>query len=300
MIVGNLFAHHGVAHPHRRQRILAAEREVLGHTFDEPERQRVEAHQSAAGRAFGDVVLEHVHELVAEHVIVVGVDAGERHDDARAVRLGDAARAFLELLADDVRLLEVRMVGVEDERLAVERVPEGVRVARVPALRHARRVVDDQRLGRIEEVVEVIRLEDFPGEGLVLDLVAAEVLLGLGWSGRKERRERHDGRRPAHAKSGHVRSPRNDPQQRVFPKSKRVVHSGFLPSHGGARDVPHQTPPNFAENGASPNASSSRVLPLPNYQYHRRTMRSPIPSRCRRGRLGLRSSGPAVILAISL
>ena len=75
---------HGVAHPHRRERILAAEREVLGHTFDEPERQRVEAHQSAARRALGDVVLEDVHELVAEHVIVVGVDAGERHDDARA------------------------------------------------------------------------------------------------------------------------------------------------------------------------------------------------------------------------
>ena len=110
-----LVAHDGVAHPHRRERILAAEREVLGHSFDEPERKRVEAHQTAARRAFGDVVLEDVHELVAEHVVVVGVDAGERHDDARAVRLGDAARAFLELLADDVRLLEVRMVGVEDQ-----------------------------------------------------------------------------------------------------------------------------------------------------------------------------------------
>ena len=138
---------HRVAHPHRGERIVAAEREVLGHTFDEPERQRVEAHQAAARRAFGDVVLEDVHELVAEHVIVVGVDAGERHDDAGAVRLRDAARAFLELLADDVRLLEVRMVGVEDQRLAVEGVPEGVRVARVPALGHARRVVHDRRSG---------------------------------------------------------------------------------------------------------------------------------------------------------
>ena len=181
MIVGNLFAHHGVAHPHRGERIFAAEREVLGHAFDEPERQRVEPHQSAARRAFRDVVLKDVHELVAEHVVVVGVDARERHDDARPVRLRDAARAFLELLADDVRLLEVRMIGVEDERLAVERVPERVRVARVPALGHARRVVDDQRLRRIEEIVEVIRLEDFPVEALVLNLVPPEVLLGLGW-----------------------------------------------------------------------------------------------------------------------
>ena len=82
-----LVAHHGVAHPHRGERILASEREVLGHAFDEPERKRVEAHQSAARRSFGDVVLEDVNELVAEDVIVVRVDAGERHDDARSIRL---------------------------------------------------------------------------------------------------------------------------------------------------------------------------------------------------------------------
>ena len=112
--------------------------------------QRVEPHQAAARRSLGDVVLEDVHELVAEHVIVVRVDAGERHDDARPIRLGDAARAFLELLADDVRLLEVRMVGVEDERLAVERMAEGVRVPRVPALGHAapRRGRSATRAGR--------------------------------------------------------------------------------------------------------------------------------------------------------
>ena len=144
--------------------------------------KRVEAHQAAARRAFGDVVLEDVHELVAEHVIVVGVDAGERHDDARAVRLGDAARAFLELLADDVRLLEVRMVGVEDRatcgRTRGGRCPSAARTSARPCAPASWTI---SRLGRIEEVVEVIRLEDPPVEGLVLDLVAAEVLLGAGW-----------------------------------------------------------------------------------------------------------------------
>ena len=53
--------------------------------------------KSAARRSLGDVVLEDVHQLVAEHVIVVRVDAGERHDDARPIRFRDAARSLLEL-----------------------------------------------------------------------------------------------------------------------------------------------------------------------------------------------------------
>ena len=258
--------------------------------------QGVEAHQSAARRAFSDVVLENVHELVAEHVIVVGVDAGERHDDARPVRLGDAARAFLELFADDVRLLEVRMVGVEDERLAVERVTEGVRVARVPALRHARRVVDDQRLGRIEEVVEVIRLEDLPGKGLVLDLVPPEVLLGLGWNGRNERCQRHDGHRPAHAKSGHEKSPRTSRSKESFRTPSGWSTQGFALARGRKG----RAPPISARS--SPRAPQvPRVeLPgaaIPTYQYHRRTTRSPHSVKVPMGSLlATRSSRAIVIL----
>ena len=42
----------------------------------------------------GDVVLEDVHHLVAEDVIVLRVVAGERQDDAVHERIGEAARPF--------------------------------------------------------------------------------------------------------------------------------------------------------------------------------------------------------------
>jgi hypothetical protein len=158
--------------------IVASQREILGHALDQPERQSVEPHQSAARRPLGDVVLEDVHQLVAEHVIVVGVDAGERHDHARAIRLRDAARSFLELLADDVRLLEIGVVGVEDQRLSIERVTKRVRMPRVPALGHSTGVANDRRLRPVEEVIEVLRLQDFPVEAFVLDFVASKIVLG--------------------------------------------------------------------------------------------------------------------------
>jgi hypothetical protein len=51
-------------------------------------------------------------------------------------RLGDAARA-LALDVGDVVLLEVGLVGEEDQRLPRERVPHERAEARVPALGHA-------------------------------------------------------------------------------------------------------------------------------------------------------------------
>src|SRR5205823_14077364 len=91
-----------------------------------------------------------------------------------------------QVFVDDVRLFEIGVIGVEDQRLAVKRVPEGVRVARVPPLSHSRVVVDDERLRRIEEVVEVIGAENLPVELLILDLVAPEILRA------RSRRERSD------------------------------------------------------------------------------------------------------------
>ena len=68
------------------------------------------------------------------------------------------------------------MIGVEDQRLPIEGVPEGVGVARVPPLGHASSVAHDERFGRIEKIVEVIGAENFPVELLILDLVPPEVL----------------------------------------------------------------------------------------------------------------------------
>ena len=63
-------------------------------------------------------------QLVAEDVVVVGIESGERHDDASAQSFRYTTGAFIELFADDVRLLEVGLVRVEDDGLLVERVPE--------------------------------------------------------------------------------------------------------------------------------------------------------------------------------
>ena len=94
--VGQAVVDRGVADPHRRQRIDAALREVLGHAFHEPQRQllEVEAAPAVASAMAGDVVLEDVHDLVAEDVIVLRVVAGQRQDDAVHERVGEAAGAL--------------------------------------------------------------------------------------------------------------------------------------------------------------------------------------------------------------
>src|SRR6185437_2769739 len=187
-------------------------------------------------RAFSDVVLKDVYELVAEDVLVLGVDAGERHDHARPLALRLAADSFLELLADDVRLLEVRLVGVEDQLLAIEGVPEGVRVARVPPLGHPGGVSHGRRFGRIEKVVEVIRLEDAPVEILVLDFVAPEVVLGAGRRGKRKDGQRYHDRRPAQRISDH-----EGPAERAAAKNgsgrrAEIARAPTVPRR--ARDVP--------------------------------------------------------------
>ena len=168
--------------------IFSSDREVLGDALDDPERQRSEVLQPTRLR-HRDVVLEPVHDLVAEHVIVLGVEAGERHDDSRAQPFGDAAGTLIDEATDDVRLLEVGVVRVEDDGLLRERVRQPVRESRVPPFGHAGGVGGRQRLRGIPVNVEVVRAKDPEIEGLVLDLVASEVLSRE--RGGRERGERH-------------------------------------------------------------------------------------------------------------
>ena len=68
-------------------------------------------HSGRACRPFpGDVVLERVHQLVAEHVIGFGQSAGKRQNDAAAIAFRHAAGPFADL-AEDVRLLKMRMAA---------------------------------------------------------------------------------------------------------------------------------------------------------------------------------------------
>ena len=101
-------------------------------------------------------------------------------------------------------------------------------------------VVDDQRLGRIEEVVEVLRLEDFPGEGLVLDLVPAEVLLGLGWRWTQEAPRAARWPPPSACEVGSCKVPAERSAAKSLSEIQAGGPLGVFPSHGGARDVPHQ------------------------------------------------------------
>ena len=196
-------AEDGVAHPHRRQRVLAADRVVLRHPFDHEEREANELLERAP--ALRDVVLELVDELVAQHVLRLRVGARHWEHDPLAKPLGHALRPLADV--GDVGLPEVRVIGVEDDRLAlVELVVQHGREAGVPALGHARDVARSLLFLDVVVDVEVLGFEHLEVEVVVPDLVAAE--LGLGRHRRQEADGDEDGesekRESGHEWSGRV------------------------------------------------------------------------------------------------
>src|SRR5690606_29406962 len=126
---------------------------------------------------------------------------GVRHDHAFLQRLGDTSRTFREHVLDDVRLLEVRVIGVEDQRPLLEGELHDSREALVPPLGRPGHVERGERFGGVVVDVEVRRVEDLPVELLVLHLVASEVL-GFGGCRREAERccgERERGEEPRNA-----------------------------------------------------------------------------------------------------
>ena len=63
-------------------------------------------------------------QLMAEHMVVVRIDAAERHDDAAACRLGHAPHLLWYEAADDIGLLEIGRTLVKNDRFMVEREME--------------------------------------------------------------------------------------------------------------------------------------------------------------------------------
>ena len=175
---GQLVMLRGVAQPHGRVRVHGAEREVLGHPLDEPQREaRSAGHAEAALTLPGDVELEGVNQLVADHVVRFSERPGERKHDAALENLRHPAGALAQLSPNRIRLLEIRVAGVQDQRLAaVQPMVEDLGEPGVPALRQAPRLLGGRPLRRIVVHVEVIGLEDLEIEAAVLDLVAPEVL----------------------------------------------------------------------------------------------------------------------------
>ena len=176
---GKVSLERGVPQPHRRFRIDRAARQVFRHAFHEPER-RVHAHQclhaGAGAAAAVHVVLELVHHLVLEDVLELGVGAGERQHGAMLEELRDAAQPLARRV-DDVRLLEVGLRRVENDRLpALELVMQDPGQPGVGTLRHARGVEGADALVGIIVDVEVLGLNRLEVEVAVLHLVLAEVL----------------------------------------------------------------------------------------------------------------------------
>ena len=126
-----------------------------------------------------NVALEGVHQLVAENVIGFAEAGRKRQHDAAAIVFGDAADTVGQEAGHDVRLRELRVAAVEDDRLAfAELVMERGREAIVPTLGHSCSV---QRRGVLRGVVvdiEVRRDEHPEVEVVVVDLVATERLRG--------------------------------------------------------------------------------------------------------------------------
>ncbi len=91
---GQLVAPDGVPDPHRGEGVVTTHRQVLGHALDQPEGQRVQPLEPAAPPRLGDVVLEGVHQLVAQHVVGVPVRSGQGHDHPVLQGLGNAARTL--------------------------------------------------------------------------------------------------------------------------------------------------------------------------------------------------------------
>ena len=151
----------GVTQPHGRFGIDRAARQIFRHPFHEPERG-VDAHQrlhaGAGAAAAVHVVLELVHHLVLQDMLELGVRAGEGQHGAVLEELRDAAQSFAGRV-DDVRLLEVGLRGVQDDRLAArELVVEDAGQAGIRAFGHARRVERATPLIRIVVDVEVFGL----------------------------------------------------------------------------------------------------------------------------------------------
>ncbi len=85
-LAGMSIAQHRIAKPQRGFAVERAARQVFRHAFDEP--QRLPGVIAVPSR---DVELKRVDDLVTEHAIGLGHRRRERHGDAAARRVGDAA-----------------------------------------------------------------------------------------------------------------------------------------------------------------------------------------------------------------
>src|SRR5215210_4317583 len=108
-------------HPHGGWAVNRTQGEVLRHAFDEPERELGGGRQSAeiGGPATaGDVVLEGMHQLMADDVIQVAQRSSYRQDDPPPKCFGYTSGALPNIATDGIGLLEFRRAGIQNQGLA--------------------------------------------------------------------------------------------------------------------------------------------------------------------------------------
>src|SRR5688572_10555784 len=118
--------------------------------------------------------LEDVHELVAKGVAELGVASPKWKRNTSLEELGDAKDSLRRHEGKDVRLLEVDVRRIDDERNALANLVAETARERIVALLgvHEGRAGDAVFLG-IEEDIDVLAGEHVPIEAPILNLVLA-------------------------------------------------------------------------------------------------------------------------------
>jgi hypothetical protein len=185
--LGNLLRDRGVADGHEVERVPGATL-VVGQPLVEPEGDRA-LHQAARD----EIELEDVGQLVGDEALQLVRRQVDGQDHAAADRLGEGQHSFGHEVGEEVRLLELGVRLVEDERdrevdLVLE-VPRDLLIRALGVGHDAAQVLLE--LGVVVDL-EVRALVDAPGEAVVRDLVLPEVGNELGAGGGRRREEEED------------------------------------------------------------------------------------------------------------
>ena len=108
-----------ITHPHGCVSVARPQRQVFRHALDEPTGQRKRVLLDAAG----NVYLKRVRDLMTKDVIRLAETGSEWQRDPRLHVFSEPANALTDEPASQVGLREMRMGGVENERLSLR---EGV------------------------------------------------------------------------------------------------------------------------------------------------------------------------------
>ena len=166
---------HRVAHPHSRKGVYGADAEVFRQAFHHPKGDVAQVLQFRPLAAEDHIVLEGVDQLVAEHVVrlLVGMCYGQHHPVLEG--FGYPARSGADGPLDGVRLLKIRVVGVDDHRvLEIDRIPQHQLVDAVPFFRVIQEILQPFGIINVGVELKVRAFVHLEVKVVVMGLIAAE------------------------------------------------------------------------------------------------------------------------------